>query len=75
MYEVLNTHAARAEHEIALAEMNLMLAHMPEREFRTGRVTRVKNWVAAHRQDRELVAVRQQLNTVRPSVAGDGRNV
>ncbi len=75
MHDHLYAHAVRAEREIALAEMNLMLSHMPEREICPSRVTRVKNWVGAHRQDRELVAVRQQLNTVRPSVAGDGRNV
>ena len=75
MYEVLNAHAAPAEHEVALAEMNLILAHMPEREIHPGRVTRVKNWVAAHRQDRELVTVRQSEFNVGPSIAGVGRNV
>ncbi len=75
MYDHLHTHAVRAEHEIALAEMNLILAHMPEREIHPGRVTRVKNWVAAHRQDRELVAVRQSEFNVAPSIAGVSRNV
>ncbi len=74
MHELLN-HAVRAEHEIALAEMNLLLAHMPEREIHPGRVTRLRNWVAARHQDRQLVTAREQLNSVRPSVAGDRRNV
>lgn len=74
MYDQLHAYAVRAEHEIALKEMNMILANMPEREIRPGRVTRVKNWVAAHRQDRKLVVARQQ-SAVRPSLAGDSRNV
>ena len=74
MHELLN-HAVRAEHEIALAEMNLLLAHMPEREIRPGRVTRLKDWVATRQGDRQLLAARQQLNTARQSLAGDSRNV
>jgi hypothetical protein len=74
MHDHLATYEVRAENEIALAEMNLLLAHMPEREIRPGRVTRLRNWVATRHQDRQLVTARQQLNTVRPSVAGDRRN-
>lgn len=75
MYDHLHIHAVRAERQIALTEMNLILAHMPEREIRPGRVTRLKNWVAARHQDRQLVTARQQQNTIRPSLAGDRRNV
>lgn len=74
VYELLNAYAVRAEHEIAIAEANLLLAHRPEREIRPGRVTRLRNWVAARHQDRQLVAARQQLSTARPSLAGDRRN-
>lgn len=75
MLEILNAHAARAEHEIALAETNLLLAHMPEREIRASRVARLRNWVAARHEDRQVLPARQHISTVRPSLAGDRRNV
>ncbi len=74
MYDHLYAHAVRAEHEIAIAEANLVLANMPEREIHPGRVTRLRNWIATRNQDRRPVIARQQQDIVRPSIAGDSRN-
>ena len=61
MYDHLNIHAVRAEHEIAIAEANLILANMPDRELRPGRVSRAKAWVAEHRRDRRFAVARQNF--------------
>ncbi len=75
MYDHLHVAAVRAEHQIAIAEALQILALMPEREIRPGRVTRLRNWVATRHQDRRLVGARQSEFNLRPSLAGDSRNV
>lgn len=75
MYDHQHALTVRAEHEIAIAEATRVIAHMPERHIRPGRVIRLRDWIASRHQRRQRVVSGQQTGTVRPSFVGDSNNV